>query len=362
MSKVIDLCRDGDDNGKWPNTASLPSLPFLGKRTRGWEEASYDTHPRNENGPGNKTTIGSASFVFDLELAEEVDVSPYRKRRGVMTGKPSGKNAPVGKCAQILKGVNATEKDVDSEDAQVVDHRASHEGIASAAASHPMNSDSEQASENDSSAYEYSEKQATPKPPSNSSGQRGKVAWEYRLSELAIYRKIFGHCNVPQNYSENSKLGTWVATQRRDFRLHLKGKTSHMAPLRIQELESLGFEWDSLDADWEDCLSELADYRQKYGHCDVSTRCNATLANWVQTQRFQYMFLLQGTKSTMTLFRLQKLEILDFEWDCSGRSGQTWADRMSEFAEHVQKTAQTQEDFSARDRHSDEDDVAGKTV
>jgi hypothetical protein len=135
-----------------------------------------------------------------------------------------------------------------------------------------------------------------------------------------------------------------------------------MAPLRIQELESLGFEWDSLDADWEDCLSELADYRQKYGHCDVSTRCNATLANWVQTQRFQYMFLLQGTKSTMTLFRLQKLEILDFEWDCSGRSGQTWADRMSEFAEHVQKTAQTQEDFSARDRHSDEDDVAGKTV
>jgi acetyltransferase-like isoleucine patch superfamily enzyme len=143
MSKVVDLCQESND-GEWPNTASCPSLQFLGKRPRGREELSYNAYPRNENGPGNKTTIGLASFVFDLEVADEVVVSQYRKRRGAIIGKPSGKNAAVGKCVQILKGVNATEKDVD---AQVVDHRASHEGVTLAAASHPMNSDSEQASE-----------------------------------------------------------------------------------------------------------------------------------------------------------------------------------------------------------------------
>jgi hypothetical protein len=31
--------------------------------------------------------------------------------------------------------------------------------------------------------------------------------WEDRLSELADYRKIHGYCNVPQQYSKNSKLG-----------------------------------------------------------------------------------------------------------------------------------------------------------
>jgi hypothetical protein len=44
------------------------------------------------------------------------------------------------------------------------------------------------------------------------------TAWEDRLSELADYRKIHGHCNVPNKYSENIKLGTWVANQRIQYR------------------------------------------------------------------------------------------------------------------------------------------------
>ena len=37
---------------------------------------------------------------------------------------------------------------------------------------------------------------------------------EDRLNELANYRKIHGHCNVPQRYSGNTKLDNWVGTQR----------------------------------------------------------------------------------------------------------------------------------------------------
>jgi hypothetical protein len=71
-----------------------------------------------------------------------------------------------------------------------------------------------------------------------------ETAWEDRLSELADYRKVHGHCNVPWRYSENAKLGTWVANQRSQYRWHQKGKTSPITLPRIQALERLGFEWE----------------------------------------------------------------------------------------------------------------------
>jgi hypothetical protein len=70
------------------------------------------------------------------------------------------------------------------------------------------------------------------------------AAWEDRLSELADYRKIHGHCNIPRIFSENAKLGLWVGTQRINYRLYVKGKTTPMTLSRIQELERLGFDWE----------------------------------------------------------------------------------------------------------------------
>jgi hypothetical protein len=103
MSQVIDLCEDSDDNGEWPNTASVPSLPLSRKRPRDKEESSNDAHPCSENFPGNKTATGSAEFA--VELADEVEVvSPHsRKRRGDVKSERSGKNDAAGKCAQTLK-------------------------------------------------------------------------------------------------------------------------------------------------------------------------------------------------------------------------------------------------------------------
>ena len=35
-------------------------------------------------------------------------------------------------------------------------------------------------------------------------------SWERRFSELTEFKRVHGHCEVPQNYSENTSLGTWV--------------------------------------------------------------------------------------------------------------------------------------------------------
>jgi hypothetical protein len=319
------LCEDSDDNGEWPNTASVPSLPISRKRPRDKEESSNETHPRNEDGPGNKTATGSAEFVVDLELADELEVSPHRKRRGVTGNGRSEKSDAAGKCAQILKGVDATEKDVCSVDAQVADHRESHEGLT-AAASHSMISDSEQTSRDDGSANKHSQQLSPSELPSSASGRRWRVtAWKGRMSELADYSKIHGHCNVPHNYSENAKLGKWAAAQRYQHKLHREGKPSTMTLLRIQELESLGFEWGYCVTAWEDRLSELTDYRKIHGHCNVRKMYSedTKLGKWVKTQRTQYRLHVTGKQSQITFPRIQKLESLGFDWGSASPPGKT---------------------------------------
>jgi hypothetical protein len=338
MSQEFDLCRDsGDDNRVRPNPASVPSLSRFSKRLREKEASYNDTHPRNGNGLKNKTATVAAEFVVDLELADEVEaVSPHKKRRVVVRSKAGGKNDAGGNCAQVLEGIHATEKDVGSEFTQVADHRESHEGIAvaAAAASHPMPSDSEQTSRNDGSANKHSQKLSTSKPASSASIQQWRVsAWEGRLSELADYCKIHGHCNVPRNYIENTKLANWVGTQRKDYKSQLEGKTSSMTLSRIQELETLGFVWDCSDAPWEDRLSELANYRKIHGHCNVPAKCreNTKLGNWVGTQRLNYKLRVEGKTSYMTVSRIQELESLSFVWDCSDAA---WESRRSELADY----------------------------
>jgi hypothetical protein len=324
MSQVL------DNNGEWPNTASVPSrplsrkksLPLSRKRSRDNAVSSNDAHLRNRNGRGNMTAAGSAELIVELELADEMEVvSPHKKRRGVARSQRSGKNDAAGKCAHMMK-----DKDVDSGDKQAADHRQSpREGnAAAAAASHPMNSDSRQTSRDDGYV-------STSKPPSNASGQQWRAAaWEDRLGELAGYRKEHGHCNVPYNYSENTKLAKWVTNQRRNYRLFREEKRSSMTALHIQELESLGFVWGVA---WEDRLSELADYRKIHGHCNVprGNNKNTKLAMWVGTQRSSYKLHVEGKKSQMTTFRIQQLESLHFDW---GFCVTAWEDRLGALADY----------------------------
>jgi hypothetical protein len=70
------------------------------------------------------------------------------------------------------------------------------------------------------------------------------AAWVDRLNELREYSKSNGHSNVPSNHPSSPQLATWVKCQRRQYKLFRDGKPSNMTLERIQELESLGFEWE----------------------------------------------------------------------------------------------------------------------
>ena len=67
--------------------------------------------------------------------------------------------------------------------------------------------------------------------------------WNKRLEELTAYKKVVGHCNVPQNYRGN--LGKWVNRQRNSYRKVLEGKRiKGLNADRIAALEQIGFVWN----------------------------------------------------------------------------------------------------------------------
>ena len=67
--------------------------------------------------------------------------------------------------------------------------------------------------------------------------------WNSKFQELMEYKNTYGNCNVPQRYQDNPKLGTWVHTQRRQYKLMIEGKKSSMTQEKIQALDSIGFFW-----------------------------------------------------------------------------------------------------------------------
>mmetsp|Transcript_17163 Transcript_17163/g.39898 ORF Transcript_17163/g.39898 Transcript_17163/m.39898 type:complete len:519 (+) Transcript_17163:122-1678(+) len=68
--------------------------------------------------------------------------------------------------------------------------------------------------------------------------------WQHRFAELLAFQREKGHCIVPQRCKENPQLGTWVHTQRRQYKLKMEGKSNSMTQDKINSLNGIQFEWD----------------------------------------------------------------------------------------------------------------------
>ena len=66
------------------------------------------------------------------------------------------------------------------------------------------------------------------------------MAWEKMFEALVEFKRIHGHCQVPQQSREYKRLGKWVNTQR------TRNKSGKVLPARKQLLDSIGFIWDAL--------------------------------------------------------------------------------------------------------------------
>ena len=107
--------------------------------------------------------------------------------------------------------------------------------------------------------------------------------WEDRYRELVKYKSMFGDCDIPRDYIQNSfALGRWVSKQREK---HYK-----MSNYRIKKLESIEFSWSINHKEWGESYRELVEYKFKFGDCNVSTSNKEylKLGRWVAIQRALY--------------------------------------------------------------------------
>ena len=154
--------------------------------------------------------------------------------------------------------------------------------------------------------------------------------WQNRLQELRRYKETHGSCNVPYRCGS---LGTWISTQRHNYRLLKEGKSSPMTDDRIRELESIGFQWilakERVSDLWRERFLELKKYMETHGDCNVPKR-HGSLGTWISTQRSNYRLLKEGKTSPMSDDRIRKLESIDFQWISKRMQHDLWQNRLQE--------------------------------
>lgn len=99
---------------------------------------------------------------------------------------------------------------------------------------------------------------------------RFEELWQQRISELKEFKKQHGHCMVPRwvissrtfglfvvrhgsqsclfrSYEPNPSLSSWVATQRKYYKMKQDGKPNHLTDEREKQLDAMDFVWNYWD-------------------------------------------------------------------------------------------------------------------
>jgi len=124
--------------------------------------------------------------------------------------------------------------------------------------------------------------------------------WKGNYDQLVLYYNEHGNSNVLRS-NPNKKLSGWVKRQRNNFK---DGKLNYQ---KILLLNALDFIWNRIESAWYEKYAQLCKYQETYGHCNVVSVIDRTLAEWTQRQRREYR-RLKGTSLTMTQTRIHALE------------------------------------------------------
>jgi len=143
--------------------------------------------------------------------------------------------------------------------------------------------------------------------------------WYDMFNRLEKFKAKTGHCRVPNRYSGDPSLGSWVATQRRYY----KNKALPMPADRVKKLTDLGFEWTTKDprkVPWETRFEDLKAFKNKFGHADVPHEWEECpqLGFWTANMRQQYRYKQLGKKSSLTDARIELLNEIGFVWKMQG--------------------------------------------
>ena len=130
--------------------------------------------------------------------------------------------------------------------------------------------------------------------------------WTEMYEQLVAYKNQYKSTCVPRTYKADPQLARWVSTQRGAYN---HTNRSLITTDRIEQLNSIGFVWNPLDAQWMDMYERLVEYKNQYKSTSVpqSYKADPQLASWVSTQRKRY--------NTLTVERKDQLNSIGFVWN-----------------------------------------------
>jgi Helicase associated domain len=122
--------------------------------------------------------------------------------------------------------------------------------------------------------------------------------WLEMYDLLLTYKREHGSVNVPVSFP---KLGKWVCNQRNALGISKRRKDL---------LDEVGFEWDPLEANWQEMFERLQKYQSQFGNTNVPKghKKDPELASWVRMQRVRYQ------QQSISKEPLEKLELIGFVW------------------------------------------------
>lgn len=98
---------------------------------------------------------------------------------------------------------------------------------------------------------------------------------------------------------------------------------------------SIGFKWNMNEDSWKKRFNELLAFKDEFGHTKVpKTYKNRQLGSWVNYQRSQYKYFIDGKKSQLTQERIQLLNSIGFVWN--RHRTVSWEHRFEEFKQFKQ--------------------------
>ena len=128
--------------------------------------------------------------------------------------------------------------------------------------------------------------------------------WNEVFEALKEFHKLEGHCRVNRdNTDDNLGLCRWVSTQRQ---IYARGQLTQD---QVARLNSLGFNWEPRNEQWDEAFESLKKFFKREGHCHVPrghTENGLKLGTWVGKQREK--------KDRLSPDRLKRLDSIGFAW------------------------------------------------
>jgi len=136
-------------------------------------------------------------------------------------------------------------------------------------------------------------------------------SWDLMYQSLKDFHAEAGDTDVPAG----SRLGVWVARQRKEYQSYIAGKKSKLTEDKVEKLQAVNFLFTSVKKalQFEQRVDEFVKFKKDNG--DVDPPSTSLLYKWIYSMRKKYRDMKEDRPvSGLDQLKIQKLDEIEFSW------------------------------------------------